>query len=770
MEKGMREGERLIEFCKERSLIIGNTWFENPKRRLYTWKSPGNRYRKQIDYILIEERFKNGMKRVCTLPGVDIDSDHNLLMAEVNFRMKKVHKGNRRKKWNLEKLKGKSQVVGEKIAERIKTEGVASIEEQWKNIREGIKEVVKEEIGFEEGRIAKKPWVTREMLEKMDERRKFKSRTDEEGKKRYRKLNNELRRETEKAREKWLEEECKEIEELEKKGRTDLMYKRVKQTTWDKKCKVGRKCEIEDKNGEIITDEKEVANRWKEYIEDLYNSHEKKNREMIEQEWEVREDEIGPEILKEEVILAIKEMKNGKAVGIDEIPIEVLKCLDDRGIQEIVKLCNRIYTTGEWPKDFVRTVMIPIPKKQGTRKCEEYRTISLISHAAKIMLRILNRRLGRKMEENSGEEQYGFRRGREKRDAIGVVRKIVKMNIERGKEINMCFIDMEKAFDRVDGAKLLEILKIKKVDWRDRRLIEKLYREQEVMVRTGNTQTEWIKIGRGVRQGCCLSPTLFNMYEEEMINEFLENEGSNIGGRKISCVRFADDMVLIDESKEKMQKMLNRLERKCREYGMKINVGKTKVMRIGDKEGVKLKVNGKNIQQVMEYRYLGTRLTCKWNSEAEIKARIGMAKEAFNRKKRILRKRLAKCFVWSVFLYGSETWTMRKREKQRIEAFEMWVWRRMEKIKWVDKVTNAIVLQRVEEDRSLLRVIRERKRRWLGHIMRGENLLKSVIENMVDGRNKRGRKRIKMTDDIGRGHYAQIKKEAQDRKVWREGN
>src|SRR6266550_1644237 len=96
------------------------------------------------------------------------------------------------------------------------------------------------------------------------------------------------------------------------------------------------------------------------------------------------------------------------------------------------------------------------------------------------------------------------------------------------------------------------------------------------MVRTGNTQTEWIKIGRGVRQGCCLSPTLFNMYEEEMINEFLENEGSNIGGRKICCVRFADDMVLIDESKEKMQKMLDRLERKCREYGMKINVGKTK--------------------------------------------------------------------------------------------------------------------------------------------------------------------------------------------------
>src|SRR6266576_2691197 len=134
-------------------------------------------------------------------------------------------------------------------------------------------------------------------------------------------------------------------------------------------------------------------------------------------------------------------------------------------------------------KGFCENSDDPHSKKQGTRKCEEYRTISLISHAAKIMLRILNRRLGRKIEENAGEEQYGFRRGRGTRDAIGVVRTIGERYIERGKATNMCFIDMEKAFDRVNWRKLLEILKIKKVDWRDRRLIEKLYREQEVMVR-----------------------------------------------------------------------------------------------------------------------------------------------------------------------------------------------------------------------------------------------------------------------------------------------
>jgi len=112
---------------------------------------------------------------------------------------------------------------------------------------------------------------------------------------------------------------------------------------------------------------------------------------------------------------------------------------------------------------------------------------------------------------------------------------------------------------------------------------------------------------------------------------------------------------------------------------------------------------------------------------------------------------------------------MRKRERDRLEAFEMWVWRRMEKIKWTDKVSNAKVLRRVDEERKLLKVIKERKRRWLGHVMRGENLLKAVIEGTVEGRNKRGRKRMKMTDDLERGEYAYVKRKAQDRKGWREG-
>ena len=153
-----------------------------------------------------------------------------------------------------------------------------------------------------------------------------------------------------------------------------------------------------------------------------------------------------------------------------------------------------------------------------------------------------------------------------------------------------------------------------------------------------------------------------------------------------------------------------------------------------------------------------------------------MAKEAFNRKKSIfcgplekeLRKRLVKCFVWSVALYGAETWTLRRNEKRRLEAFEMWIWRRLERVKWTDRIRNEAVLERVGETRTMLKLIRKRKRNWLGHWLRRNCLLKDALEGMVNGRKVRGRRRYQMIDNIKiDGSYAQTKRKAQNRKDWR---
>ena len=155
------------------------------------------------------------------------------------------------------------------------------------------------------------------------------------------------------------------------------------------------------------------------------------------------------------------------------------------------------------------------------------------------MLKLLHRRIESKAESFLGDDQFGFRRGRGARDAIAMMRVIGERSLEHEQEMFTCFIDFEKAFDMVRWDKLLEILKKIGVDWKDRRLISELYMNEEAIVRVNGEETNTCVVGRGVRQGCPLSPLLFNIYAEQMVKEALEDidEGVTIGGCRLKTVR-----------------------------------------------------------------------------------------------------------------------------------------------------------------------------------------------------------------------------------------
>ena len=157
-----------------------------------------------------------------------------------------------------------------------------------------------------------------------------------------------------------------------------------------------------------------------------------------------------------------------------------------------------------------------------------------------------------------------------------------------------------------------------------------------------------------------------------------------------------------------------------------------------------------------------------------------MAKAAFNKKKTLftitldlnLRKKLVKCYIWSMALYGAETWTLRAADQKCLESFEIWCWRRMEKIIWTDHVRNKEVLLRVNKQRDILHEISKRKANWIGHILRRNCLLKQVIEGKIEGEmevtRRRGRRRKKLLDDLkDRRGYSHLKEEALDRTMWR---
>ena len=159
-----------------------------------------------------------------------------------------------------------------------------------------------------------------------------------------------------------------------------------------------------------------------------------------------------------------------------------------------------------------RSVFIPISKKGNAKECSNYSTIALISHASKVMLKILQARLQQYANRELPDVQADFRRGRGTRDQIANIRWIMEKAREFQKNIYFCFIDYAKAFDCVEHNKLLKILREMGIPDHLTCLLRNLYAGQEATVRTGHGTTGWCQTGRGVHQGCILSPCLFNLY------------------------------------------------------------------------------------------------------------------------------------------------------------------------------------------------------------------------------------------------------------------
>jgi len=262
-------------------------------------------------------------------------------------------------------------------------------------------------------------------------------------------------------------------------------------------------------------------------------------------------------------------------------------------------------------------------------------TVGLIAHTAKIITKILRRRIERRIENVFGEDQFGFRRRKGARDAIGMMRIISERTLEIDEELCVCFIDWQKASDRVNWTKLMQILKGTGIDLCERRLISNLYMAQRVKVRLNRGETRSVRIGRGVRKGCCLSPILSNLYSECLTKEALEGFGDfKIGEQIIHTVKYADDLELLAKKEKALQNIIGKLIETGRCYRMEMNVEKTKVMRLSRQPfPVKKLIDQKQLENVESFKYLGSMLTNDGRCKCEIKSSIVMAKAEFNKKR-----------------------------------------------------------------------------------------------------------------------------------------
>ena len=231
----------------------------------------------------------------------------------------------------------------------------------------------------------------------------------------------------------------------------------------------------------------------------------------------------------------------------DNVPSELLSSGGEEAVKALTVLCQKIWNAKKWPTEWTQSLMIPLPKKGNLRQCQNYRTISLISHPSKVMLRIILNHLKAKAEELLSEEQAGFRAGRSTVEQIFNCRVLIEKHLQHQRDLFHNFIDFKKAFDRVWHDGLWTVLRGFGVEEGLVEIIQALYEHSSSAVLLNNQLGEFFRTSVGVRQGCLLSPVLFNIFLERIMQETLADYHTSIsiGGRPICNLRFADDIDLM---------------------------------------------------------------------------------------------------------------------------------------------------------------------------------------------------------------------------------
>ena len=664
-------GERWIEWCTANDQVILNTWFKEHPRRKYTWRSPDDRTRNQIDYITINNRFRNAVQHTKTYPGADCGSDHIPVVCSIQIKLRKLKKPRATKKLDLTALKTSSLQQQFKIKVQNRYEELEAQENRssWEIFKEAITTASMDTIPIKEIR-KKQKWMTDEILDLMTERRQAKLKNMNK----YKDIDKLIKAKCIKEKEKWLNNKCTEIE-AKKYTDAHKMHSNIREITGRRGC-TSSGC-IKSKSGEIIMEKAQVLQRWTEYIKELYEDdrHEEKP-------W-IKKDMQGPRILKAEIEKAINHMKNNKATGPDEIAVEQIKGLGEFGIEKLTLILNEIYNSGEFPEDLSKSIFITLPKKPGAIECELHRTISLINHTTKILLRVLMNRVRNKLKPEISDVQYGFVEDKSTRNAIFIIRMLTERAVEMQKNLYLCFIDYKKAFDKVKHEQLINMLDLLDIDGKDLRVVRNIYWEQTAAIKIDNEISPFIKVKRGVRQGCVFSPDLFNLYSENILREIQDQAGILIGGHNLNNIRYADDIVLIADSEENLQKILDKVVSESESKGLSINCKKTECLVVSKQKTrptCNITINNKKIKQVDKFEYLGSLITSDAKCDQEINRRIGMAKVAFHKMKKLLcnsklamktKLRVLECYVIPILIYSSECWTISENMKKKVEATEL---------------------------------------------------------------------------------------------------
>ncbi|KAK3528737.1 hypothetical protein QTP70_011212 [Hemibagrus guttatus] len=447
------EGQMVVDFAKRMDMAVVNTYFQKREEHRVTYKSGGRRT--QVDYILCRRGNLKEISDCKVVVGESVARQHRMVVCRMTLmvckkKRSKIEMEKKTKWWKLKK-----EECCEEFREKLRQAlgGQVVLPDDWETTAEVIRETGRKVLGVSSGRRKEDKetwWWNEEVQDSIQRKRLAKKKWDmdrtEENRQEYKELQRRVKREVSKAKQKAYDELYTRLDTRE--GEKDL-YRLARQRDRDGKD-VQQVRVIKDRDGRVLTSEESVQRRWKEYFEELMNEENEREKRVegvnsVEQEVD--------KIRKDEVRKALKRMKSGKAVGPDDIPVEVWKCLGEAAVEFLASLFNRVLESERMPEEWRRSVLVPIFKNKGdVQSCSNYRGIKLMSHTMKVWERVVEARLRKVVE--ICEQQYGFMPRKSTTDAIFALRILMEKYRDGQRELHCVFVDLEKAYDRVPREEL----------------------------------------------------------------------------------------------------------------------------------------------------------------------------------------------------------------------------------------------------------------------------------------------------------------------------
>ncbi|KAK3557122.1 hypothetical protein QTP70_024640, partial [Hemibagrus guttatus] len=764
------EGQMVVDFAKRMDMGVVNTYFQKREEHRVTYKSGGRST--QVDYILCRRGNLKEISDCKVVVGESVARQHRMVVCRMTLMVCKKKRSEIEKKTKWWKLK--KEECCEEFRQKLRQAlgGQVVLPDDWETTAEVIRETGRKVLGVSSGRRKEDKetwWWNEEVQDSIQRKRLAKKKWDmdrtEENRQEYKELQRRVKREVSKAKQKAYDELYTRLDTRE--GEKDL-YRLARQRDRDGKD-VQQVRVIKDRDGRVLTSEESVQRRWKEYFEELMNEENEREKRVegvnsVEQKVD--------KIRKDEVRKALKRMKSGKAVGPDDIPVEVWKCLGEAAVEFLASLFNRVLESERMPEEWRRSVLVPIFKNKGdVQSCSNYRGIKLMSHTMKLWERVVEARLRKVVE--ICEQQYGFMPRKSTTDAIFALRILMEKYRDGQRELHCVFVDLEKAYDRVPREELWYCMRKSGVAEKYVRVVQDMYERSRTVVRCAVGQTEEFNVEVGLHQGSALSPFLFAIVMDQLSEEVRQESPWTM--------MFADDIVICSESREQVEENLERWRFALERRGMKVSRSKTEYMCVNEREGSgTVRLQGEEVKKVQEFKYLGSTVQSNGECGKEVKKRVQAGWNGWRKVSGVLcdqkisariKGKVYRTVVRPAMLYGLETVSLKKRQESELEVAELKMLRFSLGVTRLDRIRNEYIRGTAHVG-HLGNKVREARLRWFGHVQRRESeyIGRRMLDMKLPGRRQRGRPKRRYMDGINEDMKlvgARVE-DAEDRDRWRE--